>query len=389
MTATNVELETWVRDAVAALQAGRPHDARALLERVTATGRGNVQIWMLVAHVCGEAGDVAARDRAIDEVLQRDANNIRALIWKGDARVAARDEQGAMSFYERAMRLADGQSIPPDLAAELERAGVAAQAASLRYRTHLEGFLTAQGFAPDARSPRFQESLDVLFGEKRIFYQQPSAYYFPQLPQRQFYEREEFDWVASLEAQVDAIRGELAGLLESREGFRPYLVNTRDRPRTEFHGLTDNPDWSTLYLWENGQPVADHIARCPRTFEAIRHLPLCDIAPRAPTIMFSLLRAGARIPAHTGIINARLICHLPLVVPPGCGFRVGNEVREWEVGKLLIFDDTIEHEAWNDSDEDRVVLIFDVWRPEVSDVDRAAVQTVFAGIDAYAATGAS
>ncbi|MDH7973175.1 aspartyl/asparaginyl beta-hydroxylase domain-containing protein [Sphingomonas sp. AR_OL41] len=385
MTATNAELEAWVRDAVTALQAGKPHDARALLERVTATGRTNVQIWMLLAHVCRATGDGAAQDRAIDEVLRRDADNIRALIWKGDTRVAARDEQGAMSFYERAMRLADGQSIPPDLATELERAGAAAQAASLRYRTHLEDFLTSQGLSSGARSPRFQESLDILFGEKRIFYQQPSAYYYPQLPQRQYYEREEFDWVAPLEAQVDAIRAELAGLLETREGFRPYLVNAPDRPRTEFHGLTDNPDWSTLYLWENGEPVTDHIARCPRTFDAIRQLPLCDIAPRAPTIMFSLLRAGARIPAHTGIINARLICHLPLVVPPGCGFRVGNEVREWEVGKLLIFDDTIEHEAWNESDEDRVVLIFDIWRPEVGEADRAALQAVFAGIDAYAA----
>lgn len=385
MTATNAELEAWVRDAAAALQAGKPREARALLERVTATGRSNVQIWMLLAYACRETGDDAAQDRAIEEVLRRDAGNIRALIWKGDMRVAARDEQGAMSFYERAMKFADGQSIPPDLASELERAATAAQAASLRYRTHLEDFLTSQGLSFDERSSRFQESLDILFGEKRIFYQQPSAYYYPQLPQRQYYEREEFDWVASLEMQVDAIRTELAGLLETREGFRPYLVNAPDRPRTEFHGLTDNPDWSTLYLWENGEPVTDHVERCPRTFAAIRQLPLCEIAPRAPTIMFSLLRAGARIPAHTGIINARLICHLPLIVPPGCGFRVGNEVREWEVGKLLIFDDTIEHEAWNDSDEDRVVLIFDIWRPEIDAADRAALKAVFAGIDAYAA----
>ena len=61
--------------------------------------------------------------------------------------------------------------------------------------------------------------------------------------------------------------------------------------------------------------------------------------------------------------NTRLTCHLPLIVPPGCGFRVGNEVREWVEGKLLVFDDTIEHEAWNDSGEDRVVLIFDIGGP--------------------------
>ena len=74
-------------------------------------------------------------------------------------------------------------------------------------------------------------------------------------------------------------------------------------------------------------------------------------------------------------------CHLPLVVPPHCGFRVGNEVRAWEVGKLLIFDDTIEHEAWNNSAEDRIVLIFDIWRPELTEDERRAVTAIFEAID--------
>lgn len=229
-------------------------------------------------------------------------------------------------------------------------------------------------------------SLDILSGAKQIYHQQPSAFYFPGLPQRQYYEREEFDWLPALEAQTDAIREELAGLLETEHGFRPYLVNSPYRPRTEFHGLADNPDWSILYLWENGAALAENVELCPRTFEAMLPVPLCDIPPRAPTIMFSLLRAGARIPAHTGQINTRLICHLPLVVPPGCGLRVGNEVREWEVGKALIFDDTIEHEAWNESDQDRVVLIFDVWRPELSEAECNAVRTMFEGIDSYGPT---
>ena len=93
--------------------------------------------------------------------------------------------------------------------------------------------------------------------------------------------------------------------------------------------------------------------------------------------MFSLLRPGARIAPHTGMYNTRLVCHLPLIVPPGCRFRVGNEVREWQEGKLLIFDDTIEHEAWNDGTEDRVVLIFDIWRPELSEQERREVAALF------------
>ena len=80
----------------------------------------------------------------------------------------------------------------------------------------------------------------------------------------------------------------------------------------------------------------------------LRHAPVPRVAGWGPSVIFSMLKAGAHIGAHTGMYNTRLICHLPLIVPPGCRFRVGNEVREWEEGKLLIFDDTIEHEAWNE-----------------------------------------
>lgn len=382
MAAGNAELEAWVRGGAAALQAGRAKDARDLFERVTASGRASVQVWMLLAQANRVLGDTSAQEAAVDAVLAREAGNIRALIWKGDCR-AASDMRAATSFYDRALRLADGQALPGDLTAELDRASAATRAAGAAYTAHMDGWLTAQGLPADARSPRFREALDILSGAKQIFHQQPRTFYFPGLPQRQYYEREEFDWVPALEAHTDAMRAELSAMLTDRAGFRPYLVDSPGRPRTEFHGLTDNPDWSTLHLWEKGEAVADNVARAPRTFDAMLRVPLCDIAPRAPTIMFSLLKGGARIPAHTGEINTRLICHLPLVVPPGCGFRVGNEVRDWQVGKLLIFDDTIEHEAWNDSSEDRVVLIFDVWRPELTEDERGAVRTMFAGIDAY------
>jgi aspartyl/asparaginyl beta-hydroxylase (cupin superfamily) len=119
------------------------------------------------------------------------------------------------------------------------------------------------------------------------------------------------------------------------------------------------------------------IEACPQTWAAVQQAPLPTIPSWGPTVMFSLLKAGARIRAHTGMFNTRLVCHLPLIVPPNCRFRVGNEVREWEAGRLLIFDDTIEHEAWNDSDEDRVILIFDIWRPELNDQERHELGVLF------------
>jgi aspartyl/asparaginyl beta-hydroxylase (cupin superfamily) len=92
--------------------------------------------------------------------------------------------------------------------------------------------------------------------------------------------------------------------------------------------------------------------------------------------MFSLLAPQTRIPPHTGAANTRLVCHLPLIVPPKCGFRVGETTREWRVGEAFVFDDTIEHEAWNDSDELRVVLIIDLWAPALNEAERTAVASV-------------
>lgn len=376
------DAERLARTGAEALRSGNAAAARQNFERLAASGRANAQIWLLLAHSCARLGDHQGAERAADEVLRRDNVNLRALILKGDARQAGGDEAAAMSFYNKALKLAPQLGeLPADLAAELARIEAAAQAFSGRSRERLESYLAEVGMGPGAQSARFRESIAILLEEKQVYYQQPSAYYFPGLPQRQYYEREEFDWAPAVEAAAGDMLAELNAALAEEVPFRPYLQAREDRPSYDFHGLLNNPDWSTLYLWENGGPLAENVARFPRTFAAMQRVPLPHITARAPSILFSLLKPGARIEAHNGMINTRLICHLPLIVPPGCGFRVGNETRQWEVGKLLIFDDTIEHEAWNGSGEDRVVLIFDIWRPELGEDDRRAVTAIFEAID--------
>jgi aspartyl/asparaginyl beta-hydroxylase (cupin superfamily) len=148
-------------------------------------------------------------------------------------------------------------------------------------------------------------------------------------------------------------------------------------------GMLNNPAWSAYFLWKNGEPVPEHAARCPKTLHALRNAPLAKVPWRSPSILFSLLQPGTRIPPHNGLINTRLICHLPLIVPGKCVFRVGNDQREWAEGKAWAFDDTIEHEAWNDSDRTRVILLFDVWRPELTDEERSLVVSLFEAIDAH------
>jgi len=378
---SRLEAEHLARAGAAALQAGNAAEARASFERLVEAGQVNAQIRLLLAMSCRALGDRVAEEQALDAALGEESGSPRALIMKGDCRQAAGDERAASSFYTAAVKLAAGmQSLPGDLAAEVARAEQTSAHNAARFRAQLETHLASSGDG-GAHSGRFLESLALMFGEKEIYFQKPSAYYFPGLPQIQFYEPAAFPWAAAVEAAAADMREELAGVLKEDGLFRPYLETSKERPNYDFHGMLDNPAWSTLHLFENGGPVAQNVARCPKTYAALSRAPLCHITTRAPSILFSLLKAGARIAPHHGMINTRLICHLPLIVPDGCGFRVGNEVRAWEEGKLLIFDDTIEHEAWNDSAEDRVVLIFDVWRPEISEDERRSVMAMFSAID--------
>ena len=379
MQLSNQEAESLLREGALALQQGRPDEARARFEKVTQTGRANAQIWMMLAVACRGANDPVGEEAALDQLLAQEPRVIRAHIMKGDCRANAGDDRHALSFYNSALIIAASQQVPNDLLLEVRRAEAAAAQLEARLAVEREQALTARGVPAEGRSARFQQSLDIMSGRKQIFVQQPTGYYFPELPQIQFYDRADFDWVPAVEAATPAIRDEIMGLLAAgTEGFRPYIQSDPNRPRLDENQLLDSADWSALFLCDIGKVDEDVVKRCPRTWEAVQAAPL-PRATNSPTVMFSLLRAGARINPHTGMYNTRLICHLPLIVPPNCGFRVGNEVREWEEGKLLIFDDTIEHEAWNDSNQDRVVLIFDIWRPELSEQERQEVSALFSG----------
>lgn len=329
---------------------------------------------------------IAEEEVAVDRVIEQQPTNIGALIRKGDMRAAAGDDRVAITFYRAAMKVASTQgSLDEDVRAALARAEAACVRASRKFQDYLEEALARSGFPHGRRPPRFQESLDILMGRRQVELQlqRPRAYYYPGLPQRRYYERSEFDWASDFEAQTHAIRAEALALADDDSRFTPYVVSDPRRPPRETHGLLDNPDWSTLPLWVDGRANADSVARCPQTFAAIERLDLAQISKRAPWIVFSKLKAGARIPPHTGMINARLICHLPLVVPERCEFRVGGETRLWREGELMIFDDTVIHEARNDGTSDRIVLILDIWRPELNPDERRAVTAIFEAIDAY------
>jgi aspartate beta-hydroxylase len=377
---------------IQALRNGDAANAKRLFEQIITLGAADASAFLGLAYACRRLNDSAATTKALDNALSLEPKNLRALIFKADHLAAAGDERAAVSFYLAAVRAAAASTepLPTDLQNEVARAQAMCEQSVVASESFLRERLTArlatQGLATeslkDPATRRFEDSLDVMFGHKKIYFQEPRQYFFPELPHIQFFARENFPWLDAVEAATDEIRAELKDVMKQANAFVPYVQGEENRPQKAQQGMLNNADWSAFYLWKNGEVVAESAARCPRTMAALANVPISQISNRSPSILFSLLRPGAHIPAHNGFINTRLICHLPLIVPDKCRFRVGNETREWIEGKAWCFDDTIEHEAWNDSDQTRVILLFEIWRPELTMRERELVNAMFEAIDA-------
>ncbi len=328
-------------------------------------------------------GDVEGLKQAVDVLVRRHPRDPRILVLKGDAMAVQGDLRSAVSFYGAAVTIGHQmQNPPPDVVEDVRRARQLQAEAAERFEQGLRQGLATHGFDPQASSPRFAASLDLMTGRRQVYYQQPRFYLFPGLPQIEFQPPETVPWLKDVEAAAPAIRAELAIILAEPALFAPYIEDRANRPRSDQAGLLGNRDWSAVFLWKDGEPVPEMVERCPKTMQALAQAPLCRIPGRSPSILFSKLAAGTKIPPHHGLINTRLICHLPLVVPDGCHFRVGGETRQWREGQAWAFDDTIEHEARNDSDQDRTILIFDVWKPEITAEEQDLIRALFTTIDA-------
>ena len=383
------------RDGTQALREGRAQDALRHLSQITAAGRGNAAAWTAMAVAYQMTGDRDAQKQALRQVLALDPRDLRALIMTGDLHADEGDDRAASSYYSAAARLAEVvRPADPGLKAEVARAAGLSARYDAQYRDHLARGMAAHAIdRPEAR--RVRQSIDLLLGKQEIYLQQPRYFYFPELPQIAWADRAAFPWLDKVEAATGAIRDDLLRVLEEdakapTSAFSPYLQPEPNRP--EFKpatGLLGDPSWSAFYLWKSGVPQPENLARCPSVAAALADAPLCTIPGRTPSVLFSLLRPGTHIKPHHGFTNARFICHLPLIVPENCAMRVGPETRPWVEGEACVFDDSIEHEAWNrNADKLRVVMIFDIWRPELSAVERELVSALLQVVDSYGSVAA-
>jgi aspartate beta-hydroxylase len=212
--------------------------------------------------------------------------------------------------------------------------------------------------------------------------QKPRFFFVPDLPSSPYLDPDCQSWSPVLRNAYPDIREEAIGLLEGTDGFVDF-VRLRKGDRMENYLSGSQPSWEAYFFFRHGKRFDEHHDRCPRTSAALESIELCNIPDHAPEICFSLLAPGTHILPHYGVTNARVVMHLPLVVPPDCALNViGAGEHVWREGQLMMFDDTFQHEAWNRSTTPRLILLMDCWNPALTTIEKQALRRLIESIGA-------
>jgi aspartyl/asparaginyl beta-hydroxylase (cupin superfamily) len=360
--------------------------ARERLERAAHVAPNDPAVPLNLSFLHRATGDADAEMAALTAALSIDPYFYPALLGKGMLLERRGEKRPAARVYKDLLSIAPSEEhIAPELREALRHAREVVEQNSRELDAWLHQRLaSAMAHHSSENLGRFEECREVALGRKRIFTQQPVMLHYPGLPAIQYYPRSEFPWLEQLEQASDTIREELEIVLrEDSAEMRPYVRHPDGAPLNQWAELNRSLRWSVFFLWEHGRRVEAHCARCPQTAALLESLPLMNLDRFSPNVMFSVLAPHTHIPAHSGDTNVRLVGHLPLIVPLQCRFRVGNDTREWRYREGWIFDDTIEHEAWNDSDEVRVILIFDAWNPYLTMAERELATALLCGLNDY------
>lgn len=372
-------------DAVAAMQRGDAQGALGFVSQAEALAPFDPHVKMQKAMIHRASGAMHASLAALDEALALDPYNFLALLSKGALVERLSGERVAARVYENAIKLAPADAnLPPNLKSPLARARAVVEKTRNALVSYLNEKVGPLGEGSELAQGRLEEAIGVYAGVRKVYNNEPLLLHYPRLPAIPFYPRELFPWLPQLEAATPVIQAELAALLEARmDAFAPYMQIAADKPVNQWGELNHSRRWSSLFLWKDGVRQDAVCQACPETAALLDRLPMANQPGFAPTAMFSALEAHTHIPPHTGSTNVRLLCHLPLLLPGPARFRVGSETREWKAGQAWVFDDTIEHEAWNDADALRVILIFDVWNPFLEPGERERINAMMAARNAF------
>ena len=380
--------------ALAALQSGDTRRAVTLLERGAEANPTDANLHKNLGLAYRAAGSAAAALNAFRCATALKPDFAVALLNQGALLIELGRRDEAYGVYLDALDAAERTGLfLKDLAVIPTGVRVLAEkAVAVLQQARAEVFQAAlapveAGYGRPALV-RVRQCLDAYLGRHSEsplpLLQRPTFMTFPGLDNRPWYERADFPWLASIEERTPAIRAELLKVLESDVGFRPFVEMSTDHPRAAYwRQVNRSSSWNAYFFYRDGKRYEENCARCPETAAALDALPLDRVADHSPEALYSVLKPGAQIPPHTGVINCRLVVHLPLIVPPDCGIRVGQETRGWQEGRCIVFDDTFEHEAWNKSPHTRVVVIFDIWNPQLTEAEREGMRTAIEALGSF------
>ncbi len=367
--------------AVVALRSGDKASARAQLDAALAAAPDDALTLNHLAQLQMADGDTAGAANTYDRLLAQHPTlytarlaYARLLETGGDTATAARQYFRAIREAQKAGRWLSAESTPPGLRPQVTHA----MALVDRQRRALCDGLFAplvERFGRESMQ-RVAAFVAVQVGEavyapadKRQF---PTALPFPGLPQSPYLDKRRIAGLIELEAETPAVLAELKSVLGHSAGREQVFAD--QKLADEFLRSDRGPaTWDGYYFYRHGQRNETNAARCPATMAAIDRLALARVRGHGPEVLFSTLGPGTHLLPHHGTTNTRVVCHLPLIVPPDCMLRVADEEHHWRVGEVVAFDDTYAHEALNRSAETRVVMIFDMWHPDLSEAERIAV----------------
>ena len=374
--------------ALAAVRNGQPVRAMAMLERATSLDPANAVSFHNLGRAQDAAGNLPAALKSVAEAVRLKPDFYLSRLYYAMWLERSGETETSVMQYARALHDAQTRGQWVSAATTPVSLQQLVKHAVRIVRTRRRALLSAvaasmAGRHGQASMARVEKCLRVYLGEEAAEFpdprQKPSFLYFPGLPASAYPDRSLFAWIASLEAETGAIRDELLRLLPSSQG-RERVFTSDELEQQNLRGSGAVPGWNGYYFYRHGVRREDNCASCPITAAALDRLPLPRIRDHGPEVLFSVFTPGTHLLPHRGVTNTRVVGHLPLIVPKDCALKVGGEVHAWQEGKIVLFDDTYEHEAWNHSTEARVVLIFDVWNPHLTGIEQSAVTEVVEAI---------
>jgi aspartyl/asparaginyl beta-hydroxylase (cupin superfamily) len=363
-----------IAEADRAAAAGDFARAQKLLTEAAAAPDADARLFLKLAAVSKAAGQPGAALTAVERALAQQPLDFVALVLRATL-LDALGEAEAGEAWSHALAQRPAGELPAPMLATIETGEkkrdewLGAREARMK-----RAMAAAEDRASAEERERIERFRSNALRRTRPYHSEPTHFHYPGLVEREYHPRRLFSWLERLEAATAQIAAEFRSVMAAeRAELVPYIQYADHRPLDAWRPLNNNRDWTAIHLWQNGRVIDANARHCPATMALLETIDQPSIGGAGPNAMFSLLAPHTAIPPHVGVNNARLVCHLPLVVPPGCWFRVGAETRHWRESEAFVFDDSIEHEALNPTDQLRVVFIFDVWHPGLSAVEREAV----------------